>query len=182
MASFDASNGLLSPAPSAEPINGEGCNGSRTGFQAGGAKHSRVRTVPAPISVSQPYGNGGGQILMTPATSTMPVKYQLPEYTEPACDHGHGNGHAHSHAHAAAHAHDGSADKSFLTRLILDSFTEWPLLHAIVVEKDSRRIFYFMWYVPSPLITRTTADEAASTSRSWSSRASTATSPTRWAS
>lgn len=143
MASYDSSNGLLSPPPSGDAVNANGLNGAHTGFQAEGAKHSRGRTVPAPISVSGTYANGGGQILMTPATSTMPVKYQLPEYTEPA----HENGHAHAHAHS--HAHDGSAEKSFLTRFILDSSTGWPLLHAIVVEKDSRRIFYFMWYVPS---------------------------------
>lgn len=81
MVSYDASNGLLSPPDSAGAVNGEGCNGSRSGFQVEPevAKHSRGRTVPAPISVSQPHG--GGQILLTPATSTMPVKYQLPEYT-----------------------------------------------------------------------------------------------------
>lgn len=34
---------------------------------------------------------------------------------------------------------------SRFTALLLLSFGDWPLLHSIIVEKDSRRIFYFMW-------------------------------------
>lgn len=156
------------PAPngrSAEVVDSEGHIRAHTGFQAQGAKHSRGRMAPAPISVSQSWkDDGGGSILMTPGTSTMPVKYQLPEYTETACDHhhnghdhsydhdhdhdhGHGNSHAHSHAHTHAHvhAHDhGSSEKSLVTRVLLKHCVSWPLLHAIIVEKDSRRIFYFM--------------------------------------
>ncbi|KAI9823846.1 MAG: putative zinc transporter msc2 [Phylliscum demangeonii] len=33
---------------------------------------------------------------------------------------------------------------SALTRLLLDRVRPWPLLHSILAEKDSRRIFYFM--------------------------------------
>lgn len=34
---------------------------------------------------------------------------------------------------------------SRISRFMLDSSRKWPLLHSILVEKDSRRIFYFMW-------------------------------------
>ena len=33
---------------------------------------------------------------------------------------------------------------SGFTRLLLSATRDWPLLHSILVEKDSRRIFYFM--------------------------------------
>lgn len=38
---------------------------------------------------------------------------------------------------------------SRLTQYLLQTFQHRPLLHSILVEKDSRRIFYFMWYVSS---------------------------------
>ena len=34
---------------------------------------------------------------------------------------------------------------SRFTGLLLSTLRDWPLLHSILVEKDSRRIFYFMW-------------------------------------
>ena len=39
---------------------------------------------------------------------------------------------------------------SRISRFILDFSQKWPLLHSILMEKDSRRIFYFMWYVEPP--------------------------------
>lgn len=196
-----------------EAIDSEGYSRSRTGFEAGGARHSRGRAAPPPINTSVPQSwkdEGAGSILMTPGTSTLPVKYQLPEYEEMTCahdhdhdhdhdhhdhhdhdhdhdhNHGHGHSHSHSHAHAHAHSHDhGGAEKSLVTRTLLKYCTSWPLLHAIIVEKDSRRIFYFMRYLlflcsPQPPPGRgLTAGPTASTSHSCSSRPSTATSPTR---
>ncbi|KAK2074235.1 hypothetical protein P8C59_008456 [Phyllachora maydis] len=40
--------------------------------------------------------------------------------------------------------HDHSAERSRFTSLLLPYTSRWPLLHAIMTEKDSRRIFYFM--------------------------------------
>lgn len=37
-------------------------------------------------------------------------------------------------------------DASRFTNYLLPHVLDWPLLHTILVEKDSRRIFYFMWY------------------------------------
>jgi zinc transporter 5/7 len=39
------------------------------------------------------------------------------------------------------------AQHSRVTGILLKATDDWPLLHSILVEKDSRRIFYFMWYV-----------------------------------
>ncbi|KAI4244613.1 MAG: hypothetical protein LQ352_006753 [Teloschistes flavicans] len=51
--------------------------------------------------------------------------------------------HHHSHHHAMSHvAH--SDDHSSFTRYLLETFQHRSLLHSILVEKDSRRIFYFM--------------------------------------
>lgn len=36
---------------------------------------------------------------------------------------------------------------SRISRVMLDASQKWPLLHSILAEKDSRRIFYFMWCV-----------------------------------
>lgn len=153
---------------SADALDVEGYSRARTGFQAPGAKSSRERVPLAPINVSQSWKEGGGgKILMTPGvgTDSMPVKYQLPRYSETGCehdhdhDHDHGHDHAHPHAHphahthTHAHAHDtGSSEKSIVTRILLDASDSWPLIHAILAEKDSRRIFYFMMYVTPPSI------------------------------
>lgn len=45
---------------------------------------------------------------------------------------------------AHKHAHDHSAERSLFTNLILPYTARWPLLHTVMTEKDSRRIFYFM--------------------------------------
>lgn len=52
------------------------------------------------------------------------------------------SGHHHTTSHSAH-----SEDHSRLTRFLLETFLHRPLLHSILVEKDSRRIFYFMRYV-----------------------------------
>jgi zinc transporter 5/7 len=75
-------------------------------------------------------------------------------------DHDHAHAHSHSHGHSdltrlnlgspkfEAHAHDHSNSTqekpSRFTSLILPQSEKWPLLHSILIEKDSRRIFYFM--------------------------------------
>lgn len=54
-------------------------------------------------------------------------------------DHGHGgDGHHHHHHHAQGPSY------STFTALLLPYTSKWPLIHAIMTEKDSRRIFYFM--------------------------------------
>ena len=59
--------------------------------------------------------------------------------------------HTHHQTHHRAHHMDCNDTNhhmpSRISRFMLDSSQKWPLLHSILVEKDSRRIFYFMWYV-----------------------------------
>lgn len=42
------------------------------------------------------------------------------------------------------HAPHGPVERSKFTTLLLPLTERWPLIHTILVEKDSRRIFYFM--------------------------------------
>ena len=60
--------------------------------------------------------------------------------------HGHSS-HGHSHGHGHEHHHHHEQKQSAFTKYIVHSVEHWPLLHSILIEKDSRRIFYFMWYV-----------------------------------
>ena len=55
--------------------------------------------------------------------------------------HTHGHGHGHSH-----HNHQHHNDLSQISNYLLNYSQKWPLLHSILAEKDSRRIFYFMMY------------------------------------
>ena len=63
-------------------------------------------------------------------------------------------GHSHNHDHHDHHdrkephvSHDHAGPHSRITEFLLQSSENWSLLHSILVEKDSRRIFYFMWCV-----------------------------------
>jgi len=56
--------------------------------------------------------------------------------------HGHGHGHSH-HEHPEKHL-DHQDEPSRFSKYVIGSSQKWPLLHSILVEKDSRRIFYFM--------------------------------------
>ena len=52
----------------------------------------------------------------------------------------------HRHPHQPYHDHSHESH-SKITGILLQTFHELPLIHSILVEKDSRRIFYFMLYV-----------------------------------
>ena len=56
--------------------------------------------------------------------------------------HSHGHGHHQEHKHADHHAHP-----SWISTYLLKKTEKSPLLHSILLEKDSRRIFYFMLWV-----------------------------------
>lgn len=57
----------------------------------------------------------------------------------------HGRDHDHGHHHEPK---EGKAP-STITKSLLHMSEGLPLLHGILIERDSRRIFYFMWYVSS---------------------------------
>lgn len=58
-------------------------------------------------------------------------------------DHAHGS---HSHGDHCGHAHHAKAaePRSRCTKFLLRNTLNFPLLQSILLEKDSRRIFYFM--------------------------------------
>lgn len=85
--------------------------------------------VPAPLLG----GNGwkttataAGKPLVTPTNASFSGHYKAPEAKLPKP------------------AHDHSAERSRFTNLLLPYTARWPLLHTVMTEKDSRRIFYFM--------------------------------------
>lgn len=62
--------------------------------------------------------------------------------------HKHPSHHQHTHQHSQTKIHPGEyGPVSRFTEALLLRLRGWPLLHNIIAEKDSRRIFYFMWYV-----------------------------------
>lgn len=68
----------------------------------------------------------------------MPTLFQSTPKRNQQFDSGHHHSTSH-HTHKEAH--------SRLTRFLLETFQHPPLLHSILAEKDSRRIFYFMRFV-----------------------------------
>ncbi|KAM7200810.1 Cation efflux family domain containing protein [Rhypophila sp. PSN 637] len=129
------------------------------------------QNVPPPLAPSSHWrteSTPGGRLLMTPTNGTFDSKneYKPPTPTE-SHSHSHAHAHSHSHDHDHDHNHDHkhshepdhkhghdhhdhnhghshSKDRSTFTKLLLPYTARWPLIHAIVTEKDSRRIFYFM--------------------------------------
>jgi solute carrier family 30 (zinc transporter), member 5/7 len=102
--------------------------------------NTSLRRNPPPSLSQQPDGanpwtigaTSGGRALITPKAGSFDaaVKYEAPAVQ------------AHDH-----HGHDhGQVERSSFTKLLLPYTSRWPLLHSIMTEKDSRRIFYFMGY------------------------------------
>ncbi|CAG8960775.1 hypothetical protein HYFRA_00002312 [Hymenoscyphus fraxineus] len=70
--------------------------------------------------------------------------YEPPSNNVNMMPHSHDHHHhhdSHIHTHGTAKAID---PRSRFTSLVLPYIHRWPLLHTIMAEKDSRRIFYFM--------------------------------------
>ncbi|KUI63746.1 Metal tolerance protein 12 [Cytospora mali] len=87
------------------------------------------QNAPNPLLTSNGWkttSTPAGKQLITPTTSDLPAKYEAPE------------------AKLSKPAHDHSADRSKFTKMLLPYTAKWPILHAVMTEKDSRRIFYFM--------------------------------------
>ncbi|KAG6366623.1 hypothetical protein INS49_000801 [Diaporthe citri] len=87
------------------------------------------QNVPPPLVPSNGWkttSTSTGKHLITPITAGFSAQYEAPEAqgTEPPHDH--------------------SAERSKFTNMLLPYTSKWPILHAIMTEKDSRRIFYFM--------------------------------------
>ncbi|KAL1856533.1 putative zinc transporter msc2 [Diaporthe australafricana] len=67
-----------------------------------------------------------GKHLITPITASISEQYEAPE------------------TQGSEPPHDHSAERSRFTNMLLPYTSKWPILHAVMTEKDSRRIFYFM--------------------------------------
>lgn len=117
---------------------------------------SPVRELsPAQSGDEKPAGDEGED---SPYASNQPTTPLYSEFTgvdfsQPAEDHPH-NGHAHhGHSHGG-HSHDdhvcsghnpkAAEPRSRFTNFMINRTLNFPLIQSILVEKDSRRIFYFM--------------------------------------
>ncbi|EFY99059.1 Cd2+/Zn2+ transporter protein [Metarhizium robertsii ARSEF 23] len=121
------------------------------------------REKPPPASLNSLDGwtketTAGGKSILTPGPDAATTPYSPPiqhghNHSHHSHHHGHSSdhhhnhevGHKHDHAHIDEHRSDpGKAPRSLFTRTLLKYTARFPILHAILVEKDSRRIFYFM--------------------------------------
>jgi solute carrier family 30 (zinc transporter), member 5/7 len=71
---------------------------------------------------------------MTPTGATFAAAYMPPDLSA----------HKHDHSHDHSHDHDHGGKRSFLTKFLLQYTSNQAIFHAILSDKDSRRIFYFM--------------------------------------
>jgi zinc transporter 5/7 len=59
----------------------------------------------------------------------------------------HSHDHDHAHNVNTRHHHPAEGQYSPFTKLVLSNCEPGSLVHSIIIEKDSRRICYFTWYV-----------------------------------
>ncbi|KAF4984848.1 hypothetical protein FZEAL_1 [Fusarium zealandicum] len=122
---------------------------------------ARERMPPAPLNTLDGWTQErtpGGQSVITPGPETANTPYSPPDHHHDHHDHDHSHDHSHDHDHNHDHSHDhhghdhahthshdeNNAKRSLFTRMILPHAARFPIIHAILIEKDSRRIFYFM--------------------------------------
>ena len=143
---------------------------NRTGSHASntGAGLQRDKATPSLDSLDgwTEETTAGGRSIITPGYDadnspyTPPIKSERGHHARPSQssylshhshdhsqDYYHGRNHEHDHQHDHQHDHltiDIKADRSLFTKTLLQYSAPFPILHAILVEKDSRRIFYFM--------------------------------------
>lgn len=138
---------------------------ARIGSHASNTSIALQREKPPPTSLDSLDGwtretTAGGKNIITPGLDASNSPYS-PPIKHSHGDHSHSHSHVHHHSHhdhdfhtghghGHVHAHrtdDGKVERSLFTRTLLPYTARFPILHAILVEKDSRRIFYFMTYV-----------------------------------
>lgn len=144
------------PANTPKTLRQERSNGSLHGHSHSEPNHehthshSHVREPsPSRYLPSPPYSNGlAPRPFESHAYESSPALSHLGT-SEPSLNaleivpKGHEH-HDHSHAHHTKSVEPRSRFTSFLLPIVL----RWPLLHTIMSEKDSRRIFYFMRQAP----------------------------------
>ncbi|KAF0329970.1 zinc transporter [Colletotrichum asianum] len=125
----------------------------------GNSSQSSLREKAVPRSLAAMDGwktdiTPSGRQLLTPTSGSFSENFQPLDGTvihehhhehNHDHDHGHSHGHCHGHSHSHGHGHGHDHSKpSLFTKILLKYTPALPFLHTIVVEKDSRRIFYFM--------------------------------------
>lgn len=114
------------------PIVSSSSGFRESGFIAGAA----VMTIIIPTSTSTPQSN-------FEMWSTLgPLGRFLLAYLSTVVDSKLSPSHSHAHSHD-----DTVKPPSKATLWLLGACENWPFIHAIIKERDSRRIFYFMWFV-----------------------------------
>ena len=83
------------------------------------------------------------------AASFAAIVYDTHKSVAITSHHSHGHSHGHGHHHQEHKHSDHHAHASRISTYLLNKTEKWPLLHSILLEKDSRRIFYFMLWVAS---------------------------------
>ncbi|KAI1431853.1 cation efflux protein [Xylaria sp. CBS 124048] len=110
----------------------------------------RRENRPSPLGQNREHSLGlpGGEVGPAPHkhTCSNDSKHHHHEHDH---NHDHDHDHEHSHDYHDHHnhhdaPHDHSHNYSRFTGLLLPYTSKWPLVHAIMTDKDSRRIFYFM--------------------------------------
>ena len=81
------------------------------------------------------------------AASFAAIVYDTHKSVAITSHHSHGHSHTHEHHHQEHKHSDHHAHASRISTYLLNRTERWPLLHSILLEKDSRRIFYFMLWV-----------------------------------
>ncbi|KAL2133380.1 hypothetical protein VTI74DRAFT_2468 [Chaetomium olivicolor] len=137
----------LSPSRSRKDLRLNGGHSHSRSHHHHDGNNSQYRAnsnIPVPINVPPLGGNTqwkiestpGGKSLISPTSAGFDAAgvYDAPT-ASPVRPH------SHSHHH---HDHDRLAERSRFTSLLLPYSSRWPLLHAVLTDRDSRRIFYFM--------------------------------------
>ncbi|PHH71692.1 hypothetical protein CDD80_5068 [Ophiocordyceps camponoti-rufipedis] len=102
---------------------------------------SREKPPPPPLDSLEGWTHqttAGGKHVLTPAQGyPLTAPYSPPK-------HSHGHGHDGCYDDDVRAGHESRHARSLLTRALLSYTVRFPILHAILASKDSRRIFYFM--------------------------------------
>lgn len=140
--SHTSSLSSLSPSRSRKDSRANGAYSHTRSPQHDGnrSQHRANANVPMPLNLSAAHwrteSTPGGKPVVTPTAATFDAAGM---YEPPTAASSQANSHSHHHDHAA--------ERSRFTALLLPYTSRWPLLHAVLADRDSRRIFYFMRFV-----------------------------------
>ncbi|KAH7313195.1 cation efflux family-domain-containing protein [Rhexocercosporidium sp. MPI-PUGE-AT-0058] len=148
----DRSNGSLHSHSHSEPRLDHGHNNNHNHSHSHSSSPSRGHSYMRELSTSSylptpPNSNGMSPISEFPKQlhqhEPSPALSQMGPF-EPSLNAVNVISHSHEHDHLHNHALHVEQPRSKFTSLLLPFAMRWPLLHTILADKDSRRIFYFM--------------------------------------